>query len=199
MNTKTRPRDFSPRLTGNDYPQPLIDSVIRGICPPVFARVDMNQFIRLLMGSYSLALTEKFRVIEALPTLSQFQCDALLEVWNDETEEFQALVRTEWPMVMGLSAKNWVSANMLANYLGAGYGEVEESKALQSMLTVKYNTPAKRGWIQRGLADNHSLAWHVFGFALPRLPTNKAVPLHNEQSAALPALKSAAVVIPGEF
>lgn len=196
--TISRPRDFSPRLTGNDYPQPLIDSVIEVLGQPMLARVDMNKFTRMLLGSYSISLTEKFRVIEAFPTLSQFQCNSLLDVWSDEMEEFQALVPTEWPIVMFHCARTWINANMLANYLGAGYGEAEERQALQIMLTAKYDTPAKQAWIQRGLGGTHPMVWHVFGSVLPLLHANKAMTLRNEQSTP-PAFKSATVVIPNEF
>jgi hypothetical protein len=205
MNTKAkvtmpRTRDFSPQLTGHDYPQPLINGVIKTICPPLLAQVDMNQFIRSVLASYSLSLTEKFRVLAALPTLSQFRCDALLDVWSDEAEEFQALTRSAWPTVMRLCAEAWINANMLANYLGAGYGEVEERHALQTMLAAKYDTPAKKSWIQSGLTNNHPLSRHVFGSAVQYPYAHITATRSCEKLAPLgAAFVAATVVLPNEF
>ena len=142
LKTKTkptmlaRPARFTPLLTGFDYPQGLIDKVITTMCPPVLATIDMPQFTRMLLGSYSLSLGEKNHIIDVLPTLSQWQCDALKDVWVGETKEFHLQVNTEWH--------------------------------IRAMLEAKYNTPPKRAWLEKAVAENHPLNDSVYGAALPR-------------------------------
>jgi hypothetical protein len=54
-----------------------------------------NTFIDLLEHSLSLSTFEKKRVIDAIPTLSQFQIDELIKVFEDERVEFRKLMPTE--------------------------------------------------------------------------------------------------------
>lgn len=161
-----RPARFTPLLTGFDYPQGLIDKVITTMCPPVLATIDMPQFTRMLLGSYSLSLGEKNHIIDVLPTLSQFQCDALQDVWVGETKEFQVQVNTEWHIISALGAKAWTEATLLAKERGAGYNAAEEKQALRAMLEAKYNTPPKRAWLEKAVAENHPLNDSVYGAAL---------------------------------
>lgn len=162
-----RPTRFTPLLTGFDYPEPLIARFAATLFPPFMATVDMQQFTRMLLGSCSLSMDEKNRIIDALPTLSQYQCDALQEVWADEAKEFQRLVKTEWHIVSALGAKAWTEACLLATERGAGYNAAEEKQALTAMLQAKYNTPPKRAWLQKAVAENHPLNESVYGAALP--------------------------------
>lgn len=50
--------------------------------------VDTPRFAELLEGSLSLNLQEKERIIKAFPTLSQFQIDELIKVFEEEIEKF---------------------------------------------------------------------------------------------------------------
>lgn len=56
--------------------------------------VDRMKFKRLLEGSLSLSPSEKVRVLKAVPTLSQFQVDALIETFTEEANKFMELAKT---------------------------------------------------------------------------------------------------------
>jgi hypothetical protein len=62
-------------------------------------------FIDLLEHSLSLSTFEKKRVIDAIPTLSQFQIDELVKVFEDERVEFRKLMPTEGEIIKGLVVK----------------------------------------------------------------------------------------------
>jgi hypothetical protein len=61
--------------------------------------------MELLEHSLSLSTFEKKRVIDALPTLSQFQIDELVKVFEDERIEFRKLMPTEGEIIKGLVVK----------------------------------------------------------------------------------------------
>ncbi|MBX9809139.1 hypothetical protein K2X92_01990 [Candidatus Gracilibacteria bacterium] len=62
-------------------------------------------FMDLLEHSLSLSTFEKKRVIDAVPTLSQFQIDELVKVFEDERVEFRKLMPTEGEIIKGLLVK----------------------------------------------------------------------------------------------
>lgn len=62
-------------------------------------------FMDLLEHSLSLSTFEKKRVIDAVPTLSQFQIDELVKVFEDERVEFRKLMPTEWEIIKWLLVK----------------------------------------------------------------------------------------------
>lgn len=66
-------------------------------------------FLELLEHSLSLNVYEKKRVIDAIPTLSQFQIDELIKVFEDEREEFKKLLATEGDAIKDLvwKAREW--------------------------------------------------------------------------------------------
>jgi hypothetical protein len=66
---------------------------------------DEKSFIDLLEHSLSLSTFEKKRVIDAIPTLSQFQIDELVKVFEDERIEFRKLMPTEGEIIKGLVVK----------------------------------------------------------------------------------------------
>jgi hypothetical protein len=53
--------------------------------------VDESGFLDLLKHSLSLNTMEKKRVVDAAPTLSQFQFDELTKVFTEEREKFKEL------------------------------------------------------------------------------------------------------------
>lgn len=53
--------------------------------------VDITKFLDLLKHSLSLNTMEKKRVVDAVPTLSQFQFDELRKVFLEEREKFKEL------------------------------------------------------------------------------------------------------------
>ena len=66
---------------------------------------DETSFMNLLEHSLSLSTFEKKRVIDAIPTLSQFQVDELIKVFEDERVEFRKLMPTEGEIIKGLVVK----------------------------------------------------------------------------------------------
>ncbi len=56
-------------------------------------QVDVENFLDLLKHSLSLNTMEKKRVIDAVPTLSQFQFDELAKVFTEEREKFRELAK----------------------------------------------------------------------------------------------------------
>ncbi len=54
-------------------------------------KVDTDEFLDLLKHSLSLNTMEKKRVVDAAPTLSQFQFDELKKVFVEEREKFKSL------------------------------------------------------------------------------------------------------------
>jgi len=58
-----------------------------------------ENFMDLLEHSLSLSTFEKKRVIDAIPTLSQFQIDELVKVFEDERVEFRKLMPTEGEII----------------------------------------------------------------------------------------------------
>lgn len=66
---------------------------------------DEQNFMDLLEHSLSLSTFEKKRVVDAIPTLSQFQIDELIKVFEDERVEFRKLMPTEGEIIKGLVIK----------------------------------------------------------------------------------------------
>ncbi len=56
---------------------------------------DEKEFVDLLEHSLSLSVAEKKRVVDAIPTLSQYQVDELKKVFTEEREEFRKLMPKE--------------------------------------------------------------------------------------------------------
>ena len=56
-------------------------------------KVNEKDFVDLLKHSLSLNTMEKKRVIDAVPTLSQFQFDELTKVFTEEREKFKKLAK----------------------------------------------------------------------------------------------------------
>lgn len=58
-------------------------------------QLDEKEFCDLLKHSLSLSVSEKKRVVDAVPTLSQYQVDELKKVFTEEREEFRKLMPKE--------------------------------------------------------------------------------------------------------
>lgn len=58
-----------------------------------YVDVDTSNFLDLLKHSLSLSTIEKKRVVDAVPTLSQFQFDELAKVFEDERVKFRELAQ----------------------------------------------------------------------------------------------------------
>lgn len=66
---------------------------------------DENKFLDLLRHSLSLNTNEKKRVLDAVPTLSQFQFDELTKVFTEEREKFRELAKEHPEDIKKLLAK----------------------------------------------------------------------------------------------
>ena len=67
--------------------------------------IDVSVFLDLLKHSLSLNTMEKKRVIDAVPTLSQFQFDELTKVFSEEREKFRELAKEHPEDIKKLVAK----------------------------------------------------------------------------------------------
>ena len=68
-------------------------------------KVDTKDFWDLLKHSLSLNTVEKKRVVDAVPTLSQFQFDELKKVFTEEREKFRELAKEHPEDIKKLVAK----------------------------------------------------------------------------------------------
>ena len=68
-------------------------------------KVDEEKFLDLLKHSLSLNTGEKKRVVDAVPTLSQFQFDELTKVFTEEREKFKELAKEHPDDIKKLLAK----------------------------------------------------------------------------------------------
>lgn len=83
-------------------------------------RFDEKAFLQLLAGSISLMRDEKWRIIQAIPKLSQFQIDELFKILNEEKKKFAELSPKHLLQLQKLEQKH-----------------AEEWKDLQSMMVQK--------------------------------------------------------------
>lgn len=67
---------------------------------------DQEQFLTLLRGSISLTRDEKWRIIQAIPKLSQFQVDELQKILEEEQHKFQELSPKHLLQLMRLEQKH---------------------------------------------------------------------------------------------
>ncbi len=75
---------------GNQQQQQDFVSSVK-IPPHPNTKFDEQNFIKLLAGSISLTITEKKKIIEAIPKLSQFQIDELMKIFTEEQTKFSEL------------------------------------------------------------------------------------------------------------
>jgi hypothetical protein len=67
---------------------------------------DTDAFLSLLRGSISLTRDEKWRIIQAIPKLSQFQIDELQKILQDERRKFGELSPKHLLQLMKLEQKH---------------------------------------------------------------------------------------------
>jgi hypothetical protein len=78
------------------------------IAPPAHpdTNFDDQRFLTLLRGSISLTRDEKWRIIQAIPKLSQFQIDELQKILSEEREKFEQLSPKHLKHLMQLEKKH---------------------------------------------------------------------------------------------
>jgi len=84
-----------------------VDIMILGLLKLHSEMVELEEqnFLDLLKFSLSLNTMEKKRVIDAVPTLSQFQFDELIKVFTEEREKFRDLAKEHPDDIKKLVAK----------------------------------------------------------------------------------------------
>jgi len=90
-------------------------------------KVDEEKFLDLLKHSLSLNTAEKKRVIDAVPTLSQFQFDELTKVFEEERIKFRELAKEHPDDIKKLLKKQQVEWLQLGDI----YKAEEENKKKQ--------------------------------------------------------------------
>ena len=69
-------------------------------------KFDDKVFVELLAGSISLTMTEKKRIIQAIPQLSQFQIDELMKIFQEEKGKFAELEKKHADQVKQLEEQH---------------------------------------------------------------------------------------------
>ncbi len=87
--------------------------------------VEPKVFLDLLKHSLSLNLMEKKRVVDAVPTLSQFQFDELAKVFTEERTKFRELAKEHPEDIKKLLAKQQAEWMQLGDLYTA---EAEKNK-----------------------------------------------------------------------
>ncbi len=70
-------------------------------------------FVELLAGSISLTLNEKYKIIQAIPQLSQFQVDELIKIFQEEQQKFSELEKKHAEQVAELGKQHAVNPEVL--------------------------------------------------------------------------------------
>ncbi len=116
---------------------PNTDLIKRFMTHPL-TTFDETYFIELLEHSLSLSTFEKKRVIDAIPTLSQFQIDELVKVFEDERVEFRKLMPTEWEIIKWLVVKAQNEWEQLKDiYIEEGKANIKASEDAQKADELK--------------------------------------------------------------
>ena len=95
-------------------------------------KVDEEQFLDLLKHSLSLNTSEKKRVVDAVPTLSQFQFDELTKVFTEEREKFKELAKEHPDDIKKLLTKQqaeWLQLGDLYKAESENQAKEDEAKA----------------------------------------------------------------------
>jgi hypothetical protein len=95
-------------------------------------QVDVAVFHDLLKHSLSLNTMEKKRVVDAVPTLSQFQFDELAKVFSEEREKFRELAKDHPDDIKKLLSKQqseWMQLGDLYKAELENKGKQAEDKA----------------------------------------------------------------------
>lgn len=98
---------------------------------------DVNRFLTLLRGSISLTRDEKWRIIQAIPKLSQFQIDELQKILDDEKRKFSELSPKHLLQLMKLEqkhAEDWRDLQSIMVQKDAKAEEQAQAEAIRKQL-----------------------------------------------------------------
>ncbi len=122
-----------------------VDSIIKELLSlhSELVQVDVDTFQDLLKHSLSLSTMEKKRVVDAVPTLSQYQFDELTKVFTEEREKFRELAKDHPDDIKKLLTKQqteWLQ-------LGDLYKSELENKVLEDQNKQKEEEIKKSLWL----------------------------------------------------
>lgn len=98
---------------------------------------DVQKFLSLLRGSISLTRDEKWRIIQAIPKLSQFQIDELQKILEDERKKFSELSPKHLLQLMKLEQKHaddWKDLQSIMIQKNAKQQEQDEAEKIRKQL-----------------------------------------------------------------
>lgn len=108
-----------------------VDALILDLIRKHASDVEVNEmeFLDLLKYSLSLSFFDKKRVLEAIPTLSQYQFDELKKVFLEEREEFKKLSQEHPEDIKKLVEKQSEEWQQLGEYY---YFEMQKSSVVEN-------------------------------------------------------------------
>ena len=118
----------SPNITEAEVDE-IVLNLLRGHSQSV--SVNPEEFSDLLKHSLSLNTMEKKRVVDAVPTLSQFQFDELTKVFVEERVKFKELAKQHPDDIKKLLAKQqseWLQLGDLYRAEAVNKGKQDEDK-----------------------------------------------------------------------
>lgn len=94
-------------MSENQILEKEVDAIVLNLLSKKSEKVTVNkqEFLDLLKFSLSLNTMEKKRVVDAVPTLSQFQFDELTKVFTEERVKFKDLAKEHPEDIKKLVAK----------------------------------------------------------------------------------------------
>lgn len=98
---------------------------------------DEQVFLTLLRGSISLTRDEKWRIIQAIPKLSQFQIDELQKILSEEKKKFSELSPKHLLQLQKLEqkhAEDWKDLQSLTVQQGAREEEQNQAEEIRKQL-----------------------------------------------------------------
>lgn len=100
-------------------------------------KFDEQKFLSLLRGSISLTRDEKWRIIQAIPKLSQFQIDELQKILEEEKRKFSELSPKHLLQLQRLEQKHsedWKDLQAVVVQQGARQDEQAQAEAIRKQL-----------------------------------------------------------------
>ncbi|HCI03758.1 MAG: hypothetical protein QF755_05330 [Candidatus Peribacteraceae bacterium] len=100
-------------------------------------KFDEQLFLTLLSGSISLTRDEKWRIVQAIPNLSQFQIDELQKILQEEKKKFSELSPKHLLQLMKLEQKHtedWKDLQSVTVQEGAKQEEDEQADEIRKQL-----------------------------------------------------------------
>ncbi len=100
-------------------------------------KFDEQKFLTLLRGSISLTRDEKWRIIQAIPKLSQFQIDELQKILEEEKRKFSELSPKHLSQLMKLEQKHsedWKDLQSITVQQGARDEEKSKAEEIRKQL-----------------------------------------------------------------